>query len=336
MAMATARAEKREGDISDAFASLEGGKEVPLEPRFANLKTRLLHGREDAIVASWNRLLDHLREQTELVKERGTALIPEISFADIKNGAVSENFADAYKTYGVCVVRGVVEQREALEYKASILEYVRQNPHTKAFPQHDPQVYELYWSPAQIRARSHPNMLAAQRFLMSFWHAAPDSRISLSNPVAYADRLRIRRPGDATFALGPHMDGGSLERWEPSGYAVAKTYNKVFEGKWEEYDPWDASKRIGAVLDLYGGVGNCSAVRFQQAWLSMSEIQGGEGHLQVNPLLRASTAYLLLRPFFEARRGLDWAGEENYLSKDNWRLERDTSVSPNLFRLLTI
>lgn len=325
MAAAQARAEKREGDISDAFASLEGGVEVPLEPRFADMKKRLLHGREDALVASWNRLLDHLREQTALVEERGTSLIPEMSFADVKNKSISEEFRKAYKEYGVCVVRGVVDEHEALAYKQDIRDYVRANPHTKAFPQHDPQVYELYWSPSQMRARTHPNMLEAQRFLMSFWHAKEDTPISLKHPIAYADRLRIRQPGDASFALGPHMDGGSLERWEEKGYALAKTYDEIFAGNWEGYDAWNADKRVGAVLDLYGGVGNCSAVRFQQAWLSMSNIKGGEGHLMVNPMLRGATSYLLLRPFFEAKKSAEQVGEEDFLSKDNWKLESETS-----------
>jgi len=35
--------------------------------------------------------------------------------------------------------------------------------------------------------------------------------------MSYYDRLRIRKPGDSKFALGPHIDGGSLERWEDPG-----------------------------------------------------------------------------------------------------------------------
>lgn len=326
MAAAMARTEKPEGDISDAFASLQGGIEVPLDPRFADLKKGLLAGREDAIVASWNRLLGHLREQVALVKEKGTSLIPEISYSDIKSGRVGNEFTRPYCEYGVCVIRGVVDEREALGFKSSILDYVRKNPHTKAFPKHDPQVYELYWSEAQLRARSHPNMLDAQRFLMNFWHASPSSEIDLHHPIAYADRLRIRQPGDTSFALGPHMDGGSLERWEEGGYASAGTYDKILEGRWEEFDPWDAGKRVGAVMDLYGGVGNCSALRTQQAWLSMSWIKGGEGHLKVNPLLRGAMGYLLLRPFFESYRSLEEAGDEGYLESSNWGLERKTSV----------
>lgn len=53
----------------------------------------------------------------------------------------------------------------------------------------------------------------------------------------YADRLRVRHPGDSKFALGPHMDGGSVERWEDEAYR--SVYAKILEGKWEEYDAYE-------------------------------------------------------------------------------------------------
>jgi hypothetical protein len=54
--------------------------------------------------------------------------------------------------------------------------------------------------------------------------------------LTYADRLRIRNPGDAKFALGPHSDGGSIERWEDPNYR--KVYEKILQGKWEDFDAW--------------------------------------------------------------------------------------------------
>ena len=168
-----------------------------------------------------------------------------------------------------------------------------------AFPPDDPQVFELYWSPPQVKARSHPNIINTQRFLMSLWHSNDStSLISNKTPIAYADRVRIRQPGDAKFALGPHVDGGSVERWEPSGYGLGHVYDKIFSGDWEAYDPWESSCRVPAVSALYGGAGNCSVFRMFQGWLSMSEVGPHEGTLMVNPLLKLATAYFLLRPFF--------------------------------------
>ena len=66
----------------------------------------------------------------------------------------------------------------------------------------------------------------------------------------------MRRPGDAKFALGPHTDGGSVERWEDPEYS--RVYTTILQGKWEEYDPFDARHRIAATMDMYNGPGACS------------------------------------------------------------------------------
>jgi hypothetical protein len=197
-----------------------------------------------------------------------------------------------------------------------------------AFPQHDPQVYELYWSPPQINGRCHENLIAVQKFLMSLWRsdqsAAP---ISTTQPMAYADRVRIRRPGDAGFALGPHIDGGGVERWEPEGYGLGNVYSKIWAGQWQDYDPWESSCRIPAITDLYSGAGACSMFRMFQGWLSMSDTGPNEGTLKVNPLLQLSTAYFLLRPFFApkrpARQLVSGTYSSEYLRADNWELVPD-------------
>jgi hypothetical protein len=196
-----------------------------------------------------------------------------------------------------------------------------------AFPKENPCVFELYWSPAQIKARAHQNLLKAQKLLMNAWHSNdPDAPISTSTPLSYADRLRIRQPGDSGFALGPHVDGGSVERWEKNGYGIKDVYQKIFCGDWENYDPWESSCRLPAVTDLYQGAGACSMFRMFQGWLSMSKTGPGEGTLQVNPMIKLTTAYMLLRPFFRANQPLevDVSGQpsKQYLDADNWTFER--------------
>lgn len=154
---------------------------------------------------------------------------------------------------------------------------------------------------------------------MKLWQKSdPESVVSISQPLTYADRLRIRQPGDAAFALGPHIDGGSVERWELEGYGRGGVYNKVFEGSWEEFDPWDASTRVSAVMDNYNGLGACSMFRMFQGWLSMSTTKPFEGTLMVNPAVKLSTAYVLLRPFFRSIKGPDQVSPEAYLASDNW------------------
>lgn len=270
---ATAPAQKKEGDISDAFASLSGMQFEPLEPRFADVKARLIAGHEEAIVESWNRLLASLREEIPLITEKGPKIVPEIDFKDVDNP--SPDFVSEHRKRGVAVIRNVIPQQEVLDWKQELREYIQANPHTKAFPPENPQVYELYWSPSQIKARAHPNLIKAQRFLMEFWHSNdPNALISASHPNMYADRLRMRSPGDAKFALGPHVDGGSCERWEEGGYGRGNVYEAIWKGRWEEYDPWESSSRLPVISDIYGGIGACSMFRMFQGWLaSKSEVE---------------------------------------------------------------
>ena len=200
------------------------------------------------------------------------------------------------------MIRNVLPRQAASDLKKQAQEYIAANPGVKAFPPDDPAVYELYWSPSQTAARAHPNVLTTQKFLASLWHSSDSkSEISTTYPLTYADRLRIRRPGDSKFALGPHTDGGSLERWEDPEYA--KVYQRILDGEWEQYDPMDACHRINARMDLYDSPGGCSAFRLFQGWLSMSSTGPGEGTLRLCPLLKQATAYLILRPFFASDSG---------------------------------
>ena len=163
---------------------------------------------------------------------------------------------------------------------------------------------------------------------MSYYHSSdPYAACSTTQPLTYADRLRIRTPGDAGFALGPHVDGGSVERWEKEGYGKGGVYDNILQGRWEDFDPWEISTRIKATQDLYNGAGACSMFRMFQAWLSMSHTGPREGTLLVNPLLALSTAYYLLRPFFVSRSAPILSTEEtfnsDYLHPSNWILEEE-------------
>lgn len=126
---ATTEAQKRAGDISDAFVSLSGQDFKPLGTEYADLKRRLIRGQEDEVQESWNRLLRDLREEIPHIVELGSKVIPEIDFKDLDNP--SEEFSSQLRSRGVAVVRGVVSEEEALKWKEDLREYVRQNPQTK-------------------------------------------------------------------------------------------------------------------------------------------------------------------------------------------------------------
>ncbi|KAJ6109045.1 hypothetical protein N7486_001279 [Penicillium sp. IBT 16267x] len=297
-----AQTTKAAGDISSVFPSLQPDYQPqPLPPRFQELKKRLFEKNEKSLKESWKRLLPSLEEETEKIKSKGSDIIPSVQYSDIVSDKVPKATLKEIRHRGSIIIRNVLPRKTALDYKERIRDYVTANTErVKAFPPDSPAVYELYWTPSQAEARADPNVLEAQRFLQRLWHSSdPKTKLSTSNPLTYADRLRFRNPGDTKFTLGPHIDGGSLERWEDPEYA--SVYSKILEGNWERYDPWDARHRLSAKMDLYNGAGACSMLRFFQGWLSMSDTAPGEGSLHVCPMVVHSTAYTILRPFFDAQ-----------------------------------
>ena len=56
-----------------------------------------------------------------------------------------------------------------------------------------------------------------------------------------------RKPHDNTFALKPHLDSGSLERWSDPAYKIV--YDKIFKGNWEDHDPFCVNGRGSAIMD---------------------------------------------------------------------------------------
>lgn len=170
---------------------------------------------------------------------------------------------------------------------------------------------------------------------MGIWDSKDKNAvISSSHPLVYADRVRIRKPGDAGFALGPHVDGGGVERWEPNGYGLGGVYDKIFQGDWDEYDPWESSSRVPVVTDNYEGAGACSMFRMFQGWLSMSRTGPNEGTLMVNPLIRLATAYYLLRPFFspfkEPNSLVTGEYTSEFLQPSNWKLNSEAEMTSEL------
>lgn len=194
--------------------------------------------------------------------------------------------------------------------------------------------------------KGNPALLRASQAFLELFHApyqtnaskftdspAPNSlAVSLSNPLSYADRLRIRLPGDSKFALGPHIDGGGVEKWEcPSFRGVFKSI--LQESEWEKHDAWSlgtGAERISAQTDMYGGGGQCSVFRPWQGWLSLSETRANEGTLRVLPNLKEVSAYIMLRPFFKPKSDAGAPTESNsaskdYLSAENWEVSLDGS-----------
>lgn len=284
------------GDISSVFSSLKDGAiDSSLLPQsYASIKQRLVKD-PTAIKASWVRLKAKLAAEIDKIADQSSKIIPSVEFEELDT-LTPQRRAEILKR-GCTVVRNVIPKNEARAYKFEIEKYIRDNPHTIGFPRENSVVYELYWSKPQIKARAHPNLMKTTRAMNKFWHAREDTQISFEHNISYSDRLRIRKPGDSMFTLGPHSDAGSIERWEDEEYS--NCYQPIWEGRWEDYDPYDATHRVDAKSNMYDSQGNCSMFRTFQGWISLSDIHPGQGTILFAPLVREVTAYLLLKPFFD-------------------------------------
>lgn len=128
-AVATAGQDKREGDISDSFASLAGIKDDPLPDQFRQLKLSMVQGREQKVIASWNRLLQRLSVENDIIAELGPRIIPEVHFDDLERG-IHETKSSIQKR-GAVVIRGVIPEDAARSYKHELEDYIRKNPQTR-------------------------------------------------------------------------------------------------------------------------------------------------------------------------------------------------------------
>lgn len=212
--MTFANQTKPKGDISSVFSHL-GGKETILDPSLLQLKKELAPKDPSVLTDAYKRLMESFAKESVEIKEKGSAVIPTVSFAEIEanNGAFPPHTIEQIRHRGCIVIRNVVSEEEARGYKSQIQEYIGNHSDKMAgFPANDPQVWEVYWSQAQIKARSHPNFDTACLALNKIWHAEENTVIDLNKNLTYCDRLRIRKPHDASFALQEHIDSGSIER----------------------------------------------------------------------------------------------------------------------------
>ncbi|KAK0666157.1 hypothetical protein QBC41DRAFT_156248 [Cercophora samala] len=290
----------------DEMLSRSYSEPIPLPRRFSVLKERLVSGKESALVPSWQRLIHSISDEVDLVSSLGSQAVPTIDFSNIKKPRVAEVFREGLRQRGVAIIRNVIPRSTAEDLYQGAMGYLDENAEKRPRTPQESDLQELYWSAAQIKARGHPNVLEAQRFAMGLWTSKdPKARVATNFPITYADRIRTGQGAAYRTPAAAHIDGGSVERWETDGYGRAGTYNEIFQGQWEEYNPWESSTRLTVTSDLYHKAGACSIFRMYQGWLALSP---GPSSMRVCPLLKHATAYFLLRPFFSpSSPEQDWA-----------------------------
>ncbi|KAL4062880.1 hypothetical protein J3A83DRAFT_4107876 [Scleroderma citrinum] len=302
-----------------------------MESHFLELKREIISTTDKVrLTASWTDLLQEMAKVTDEIARQGSDIIPQVNFSDLDN--LSSEQIDDIRRKGSVVVRGVVNTDEAVKWKTDLHEFINNNPHAPGFPRHDKQFFHLYWTPSQVQARAHPNVLKVNSWLNNLYRFKSDERaegVDLSCPLVYADRFRIRHPGVQWHNHPPHTDGGSIERWEDVNFR--KCFADILSGNWRQHDPYHLEHRLDARSDLYDRPDQASVFRTFQGWLALSETAPTEGTLRVFPDVAISNAYIILRPFFRPRPTVRLDALTVFDPK-NWELDTSTPDFPGIER----
>jgi hypothetical protein len=118
-------------------------------------------------------------EEISAAKNCGETVWPVIDYANIANGTVPAEQLAPLRRRGCLVVRGHFDREQALDWDRDIIDYVESNRFFEDYrgPGDDffgsvgskPEIYPIYWSPAQMQARQSDQMARVQAFLNSQW-----------------------------------------------------------------------------------------------------------------------------------------------------------------------
>lgn len=230
------------------------------------------------------------------LREAGQSVIPEVDFATIQAGDISDADKDLIRKRGCVVIRNTFPRTLAEYWNTEIGHYLDDNAYYQtpdkgldkyfsSLQQGKPQILSIYWSKPQMEARQHEHLAAARRFLNRLWRYehAGQPVFDPDHECTYADRTRRREPGDHSLGLKPHMDGGSIERWiDEQGFRGV--YRHLINGNWQDYDPFDAAYRT--LTREIPSPAVCSMFRTYQGWTALTPQGPGDGTLQLIPSAR--------------------------------------------------
>ena len=176
----------------------------------------------------------NLLEEISRIEEKktdGLSPIPGIDFLEIKDKKIDEGMIEEIRKRGCVVVRNVFKSSIARGWFEKLVEYVLE---TGFFTQDAtgldryfsnlysgrPQIYGIYWSKPQIEACQAPALADTRSFLnyLCRFKSKGSRYFDPDRECTYADRIRMREPGDISLGLSLHIDAGSVERWINPGY----------------------------------------------------------------------------------------------------------------------
>jgi len=237
------------------------------------------------------------------------AVIPEISYEDIDEEDIDMETIDLIKKRGCVVIRNVFSKSLIDEWNEDLVKYITENGYYEqcqdkahldqyfsSLQSSKPQVFGIYWSQPQVKARQDKSMAKAKAWLNNLWlyEKNGNTMFDPNKECTYADRIRRREPGDNTFGLSPHTDAGSVERWIDDGYQ--KVYRNIFNGNWHDYDPFDATYRTEISEIPSPAVSH--VFRTFQGWTALTEQGPNDGTLQLVPIVY-NVVYILYRALLD-------------------------------------
>ncbi|KAJ3832032.1 hypothetical protein F5878DRAFT_635685 [Lentinula raphanica] len=282
------------------------------------------------ITTAWTEIIQELAEVTESISTKGSEYIPQVNYSELSS--LSTERLNEIRRIGTVVIKDVVDDKKASGWQQSLKEFIKENPDAPGFPANNKQFFELYWTKPQVQARSHPNVLAASAWLNNLYRNTSESPnkaatgVDLNAPLTYADRFRIRHPGGGWASFPPHIDGGSIERWQDP--AFRSCFDDILSGKWRKHDPYALEGRLEARSSLYQRANQASVFRTFQGWLAMSETAPTQGTLKVFPDVLLSNAYIILRPFFCPLVPVD---SPEILDPKNWEYDISYADFPGIY-----
>ncbi|KAI0032542.1 hypothetical protein K488DRAFT_78436 [Vararia minispora EC-137] len=306
-----------------------------LPARFADLKLEIASSYgpdfESCITRAWGEIIEELDKATTKIADEGTEIIPQVSLSELDSLTPSQ--LDNIKKRGCVVIKDVVPDTEAAGWKTELQQFAKDNPTCPGFPPTDKQFFYIYWSKPQVEARSHPGVLKASAWLNGLYHIKGSKQlqgVDLKTPLTYADRYRIRKPGGLWEAHPPHVDGGSIERWEDETFRTC--FEAILRGDWRTHDPYDLDGRIKARSSMYGRPNQASIFRTYQGWLAMRQPETGphQGTIRFFPDVLLSNAYMILRPFFRPKAT---PASDDPLAAENWEYDLSSPDFPGIYAL---
>jgi len=279
---------------------------APFRQRIIEVKRKLrsqIHDMPGRFAAMTARVETQV-EQILRERAQGISPVPQIEFGHLDR--VTDAQKDLIRQRGCLVIRNVFDDARVDAWTAGLAEYLETNDYLEKLEKGGavdnyfstlgsakPQIYGVFWSRAQMEARTDPAMARAQTFLNRLWRfQAPDGPVFDPDlNLIYADRVRFRQPGDASLGLSAHVDAGSIDRWIDPAYR-GTVYRHVFGGDLEKYDPFEAWGRTQ--IQEIPSPAVCRMFRTFQGWTALTRQGPNDGTLQLLPIADAMP-WILLR-----------------------------------------